>query len=732
MRCNNTFFARWVMACLMLGSTQVSAASLDAMYQQAFSYEQAGRYSQALDSYKAYLAKVKSTDANYERIKYKLPVLNESKNRPASEDTALYLNALDARADGDSDDALLALNSLIESYPRSYLLDDSLYLRGYIYTMDRFEFDKAQRTLAELRRRVPDSAYIDASLYIDAIVLEQQGKTAQAKQQFEELRNKHASFNIELLGFSLPRNTYQSRLWFDRADQRIKALEDQELVSTKIVSQSMLSSGGYERRVTLTVAGELVTVLLNPALVTAGTRFLDQNGQLFDASDIQVFDGMVEGIDRSWVRAVFNGSSVQGLISRNGKRYDLKTDTVTGTMVNYNPSLQSDENDTDRHDTVVPPNVSAGLTPAGDDIDDAFQQLPVTRVAPISTVLDSQFNAYNSGRGLFEALTVLAIADGIYREELGIALRLDTLVNIIDRDSDPMNIGNVTMDSMLSNFRDYRRTVGALENNSAAYVYLFSGNSSSDNQVGLAYIGVACRSDGYDVSVSTPYQRNYLLAAHEMAHNLGAKHDIDTSCQSDHTKIMAPYFTQDTQHQFSSCSKAAIAQRVTASCFEDAIDLQALMTNISDDTVGAAIRNNDLTRPTSAALNVRIEDAELLGVPANCDLQPDGSLACDLGVLAAGEVKSLEIETKHSDASARRASVQASVGNKTSDVVVANNSQVVSFLQGEELEWPVESSATSSSSENPAASGGGGSTGLLSLLGIMAASTVVLRRQRQY
>lgn len=728
MRCSKTVLARWAMACLMIGSTQVSAASLDAMYQQAFSYEQAGQYGLALDSYKAYLGKAKSTDAKYERIKYKLPVLNESKNRPASEDTALYLNALDARADGDSDDALLALNNLIEFFPSSYLLDDSLYLRGYIYTMDRFEFNKAQQSLAELRRRVPDSAYIDASLYIDAIVLEQQGKTAEAKQQFEELRNKHSSFNIELLGFSLPRNTYQSRLWFDRADQRIKALEDQELVSTKIVSQSMLSSGGYERRVTLTVAGEMVTVLLNPALVTADTRFLDQSGQLFDASDIQVFDGMVEGIDRSWVRAVFNGSSVQGLISRNGKRYDLKTDTVTGTMVNYNPSLQSDDSEEDRDDTVVPPNASAGLTPARDDTDDAFQ-LPVTRVAPISTVLDSQFNAYNSGRGLFEALTVLAIADGIYREELGIALRLDTLVNIIDRNSDPMNIGNVTMDSMLSNFRDYRRTAGALEDNSAAYVYLFSGNSSSDNQVGLAYIGVACRSDGYDVSVSTPYQRNYLLAAHEMAHNLGAQHDTNTTCQADHSKIMAPYFTQDTQHQFSSCSKAAIAQRVTASCFEDAIDLQALMTNISDDTMGAAIRNNDLTRPTSAALNVRIEDAELLGVPSNCDLQADGSLACDLGVLAAGEVKSLEIETKHGDSSLRRASVQASVGSRTSDVVVANNSQVVSFQQGEELEWPVESSSTSSSG-NSVGSGGGGSTGLFTLLGFIAASVIRLQRQR--
>ena len=734
MRRGRAVLKRLFVGALVLSSAQVFADQKSDLYQQGVAHERAGQYQQALVSYKSYLAIANKTDPNHDRVKFKLPVLNEAKSRPASEDIELYLGALDARADGSSDDALLALTTLIESFPNSYLLDDSLYLRGYIYTMDRFQFQLAKDSLAELRRRVPDSAYTDASLYIDAIVLEQQGQTAEAKKQFEELRNKHTSFNIELLGFSLPRNTYQSRLWFDRADQRIKAIDDQQLVSTKIVSQSMLSSGGYERRVTLAIAGEIVPVLLNPALVTANTRFLDENNQLFDASEIQVFDGVVEGENGSWVRAVFNGSSVQGLISRSGKRYDLKTDTVTGTMVNYNPSLQSDDEE-NREDSVLPPNVTAGLIQEDTSASQNYERLPVTRVAPISTVLDSQFNAYNSGRGLFEALTVLAIADGIYREELGIALRLDTLVNIVDRDVDPMNIGSVPMDSMLSNFRNYRRSASTLDDNDAAYVYLFSGNASSDNQVGLAYIGVACRTDGYDVSVSTPYQRNYLLAAHEMAHNLGAKHDIDTSCQADSTKIMAPYFTSDTQHRFSSCSKAAISQRIAQSCFEDAIDLQAMMTKVSDNTIGAAVRNNDLTRPTAAALEVRVDNAELLDLPSNCSHQEDDTVSCDFGVLAAGEVKVLELTTKHENQSVRRASVRSVVDTKTADVEVENNSQVVSFSQGEQLEWPLgangESATASALSGEGGGSGGGvlGFAGLFALLGLAGFSARVTRRK---
>lgn len=740
MRCCMKILKLCMLAAVLLFSAVSTANSLSSLYQSALAYERAGDYAQALPLYRDYISQAEKTSANYDRVKYKLPVLKEASTRTADEDTALYLAALDARANGDSEEALFALESLIDTYPGSYLLDDALYLRGYIYTMDRFEFDVAQQALAELRRRVPDSAYTDASLYVDAIILEQMGQTAAAKKQFEELRNKHASLNIELLGFALPRNTYQSRLWFDRADQRIRAIETQELVSTKIVEQSMLSGGAYERRVTLTIAGESVTVLLNPALITAKTRFLDVNGGVFDASSIQVFDGVVEGISESWVRAVFNGSSVQGLVSRRGKRYDLKTDTVTGTMSNYNPALQSDGESDGHDDSVLPPNATAGLTLAADSGADDYQRLPVTRVAPISTVLDSQFNAYNSGRGLFEALTVLAIADGIYREELGIALRLDTLVNITDRSSDPMNLGHVTMDQMLSNFRDYRRGTGALEDNQSAYVYLFSGNSSSDNQVGLAYIGVACRTDGYDVSVSTPYQRNYLLAAHEMAHNLGAKHDIDTSCEADHTKIMAPYFTQDTQHRFSSCSKAAILQRVTAQCFEDAIDLQAMMTIVNDSSVSAAIRNNDLSRPTTAALELRVENAELLDLPDNCEAESSDTVRCDVGTLQAGEVKIQQIDTRHGQSSTRVASVQVSASSDV-DVCGANNSQAVAFEQGEQLEWSLSDWQAGSGcrtgysllSENTSAagseSGGGGAIAWGLLLPLVATVGVSLRQR---
>ena len=82
---------------------------------------------------------------------------------------------------------------------------------------------------------------------------------------------------------------------------------------------------------------------------------------------------------------------------------------------------------------------------------------------------------------------------------------------------------------MLRGLRAYRMQ-STLLGNEVSLVHLFSGSRAIDEPVGLAWIDTACRSDGYDVGLSTPYQHDILLAAHEIAHNLGALHDSETAC----------------------------------------------------------------------------------------------------------------------------------------------------------------------------------------------------------
>jgi len=129
----------------------------------------------------------------------------------------------------------------------------------------------------------------------------------------------------------------------------------------------------------------------------------------------------------------------------------------------------------------------------------------------VGVVIDSKYNNYYSGRGAEEALSILNTTDGLFREELGIALKIETVVVIDNSANDPMNLGNVTMEDMMRNFRDYRLVSPDL-GSGIGLATLFSGNKNTDSALGLAWIGSACRTDGYDVSVVTPYMTPILPA----------------------------------------------------------------------------------------------------------------------------------------------------------------------------------------------------------------------------
>ena len=119
---------------------------------------------------------------------------------------------------------------------------------------------------------------------------------------------------------------------------------------------------------------------------------------------------------------------------------------------------------------------------------------------------------YYAGAGLSTALNSLNIADGIYRQ-FGIALTLDEAVTF-DNNNDPMNLGPVTLETILRSFRDYRQDYATLFQDSAL-TYLFSGNPKTDITLGLAWIDTACRVDGYDVGVTTPTGFGDVLLTHD-------------------------------------------------------------------------------------------------------------------------------------------------------------------------------------------------------------------------
>lgn len=714
-------------ACLVLVFLAVllplRAYADEQLYHQARTLEQLGDYEGAFDLYKAYLENPSDADAA-QQVRVKLPVLREALKRGVDDSLPLYLEALDARYKSDTDSALLLLAGLRSSYPDSHLADDALYLSGYIMLMDRFNYEAAQSHMIDLRAQYPESSYTDSSLYIEAIALEQAGDTDAARLAFQQLRDRHALISIETINFVLPRTSIESRLWFDRAVSRLANLEQHALEASRIVHQSLLTSGAYERRVVIKVAKREIPLLLNPSHVFRTTRFVDEHGKPLNMGKLRAFDGMIEGRPRSWVRVVFNGDDVQGLIRDGNARFDIKSDTATGTLVDYNTRLADSQKMAKHGHIKQPVDAPARLDkPVNAQRSDVGFSKFVNRVVRMSLVIDSQYDDYTNGNGLFEAMTVTSIADGIYRDELGLALQAESVVLVTNRTADPMKIGDASMDEILHNFRDFRRSNGAIAQQSSL-VYLLSGNRSNDNQVGLAFIDVACRRDGYDVSAATPYRQNFLLAAHEMAHNLGAEHDTDTQCAADASKIMSPFFNADTRQEFSSCSKASIQRSLRGSCHVPAVDLQAGIGHASDSRLTAWVANNDPSRPVSAALRVSLPEADVDAMPEGCAPAEGGDVVCDLSSLAAGDTRQLDFSLAYSaDVQSERHVGLRVEPQKVEDALLHNNTTQLQRKAGSEFTFTQETTSV------PVASAGSVSLADLALL-LVVPPVLRIRRKR--
>jgi len=242
--------------------------------------------------------------------------------------------------------------------------------------------------------------------------------------------------------------------------------------------------------------------------------------------DIPVFHrGVVSNNTDSWVRlsqSIVNGvRRYEGFIERNGQLYRLHH--------------SKSNNEADGSTSVT---VRHSLTPLGyrkHVFRDTLQPradiaLAVTRAARIGIAVDSRFNDFHGGRGLAQALTIINGVDGLYRAQFGLALIVDNIRVYDDPAEDPLREQTGSVEELLTAFRLVRLADAELPT-SLAMVHLFSGHQDPDQDIGLGWIDTACRNDGYDASMSTPYPFDMLLAAHEIAHNLGALHDDDAECQ---------------------------------------------------------------------------------------------------------------------------------------------------------------------------------------------------------
>ena len=402
----------------------------------------------------------------------------------------------------------------------------------------------------------------------------------------------------------------------------------------------------------------------------------------------QFYEGKVTQDESSWVRLSYINGVLSGHIKAWGELLEIRSDDTDSTRY----TLKSVSARALQISAGIDATLKAPPTPgtsANDVFLDAVSRISyragnpsdVTRVMRVGIVVDSRFNEVYGGKGLSKALSIINSVDGLYQEQFGLAIRLESSL-LLDSQNDPFLPLDGNIETVLREFRAY-----TLENDTmpadAGVLHLFTGSYDDNQIIGLSWIDTVCRTDGYNVSVSTPFAHQMLLAAHEIGHNLGAVHDDSASCEVELNKVMWPKISDATSSEFSNCSKNTIIPKLSASCNLDNIDMSLSMKGAREansDTIhtlsiGAA--NTDKSRTASRVKSVTTfpQDVIPANVPNRCSYFAD-TLTCDHGNIKASSENTVTISVESTATSSARITSELLIDD-FADINTLNNTATV-------------------------------------------------------
>ena len=443
----------------------------------------------------------------------------------------------------------------------------------------------------------------------------------------------------------------------------------EETYNASLTGVETLDAGPYSNRISVRIGNRVERLLVSPHSHLNNLHIVTTDGTSVEQSGT-AYVGIIESLPSSWARLVVEGSFVSGTINAGNVSTHFSSEQTAFAANSFGrgnlmltPLEPPAESNTIPRKSVL--SISADSLPAnalpGNSLssDELFEEISVpinnalaqtvgdvTRVARIGIVVDSLYQEAIGGRGLNNAISTLNSVDGLYREKFGLALMVDVVVLLTD--DTVLSLNGASLEDNLNLFRDYRILSDLLPED-LGLVHLFTGVESGDNAVGLAFSGSACRTDGYDVSMSRPFLFPVELAAHEIGHNLGADHDDATlECADISDHLMFSAINSDTTRQFSSCSTNAIETRLQqGTCYTEAINIGLEITQLESNQILATVTNLDTTRAfPSATLQVDLENAAVTEAPALCELENPTRLICDIPATFAGDQHDLAVKLR--------------------------------------------------------------------------------------
>lgn len=214
-----------------------------------------------------------------------------------------------------------------------------------------------------------------------------------------------------------------------------------------------------------------------------------------------------------------------------------------------------------------------------------------------------------------QAGAIMNMVEGFYKDQFGIIF--DTLsLTFLNSAQDGLFSTTTEAGDLLSDVRDKRAagSIDFLQSNRSIF-HLISGRDFNGGTAGVAYVGTLCGGNGFASGVINALNNNVvtaLIVAHEIGHNLGARHDgqVNTegaACQSGQF-IMGPSVSSNVS-SFSSCSYNSITNEISAlSSVEQCFNFPA---DVSLSAISGNPSEVDQEAPFQANFRVNYQDAGL-------------------------------------------------------------------------------------------------------------------------
>ena len=410
--------------------------------------------------------------------------------------------------------------------------------------------------------------------------------------------------------------------------------------------------------------------------------------------NLRLLKGSIKNAPESWVRLTIKNQTIQGMIWDGNELYTIQHLSENQNLIA--PGMKGHIIYGLRDLQIEPGTMSCGTNQLStnqnyiklvSELRNNLAKAPgATQEIDLSVVGDFPLTQQFGANSESELLTRFNIVDGIFSEQVGVQITVDsvTLENQADGTFTTTNAGD-----LLDELSDFRGSNPSLT--STGLTHMYTGRDLDGSTVGVAFLGALC-SNAFGAGLSMggiSLTTDTLIAAHEIGHNFGASHDGESGspCES----VVGAFLMSanvNGNDNFSQCSLDSIQPEIAgASCITPlaAVDVAVIAQNGVSANFGEPfnfifnVNNNGSGTANNVSFDVTIPNGlvALSVTPSSgtCT-QAAGGYACSLGTIGSGSTASVAFNFRGD--SAGFLSVPATV-SADDDTAGANNTFTASI-----------------------------------------------------